>query len=125
MASTINRNQQLIGRSVIINITLTAKDVTDSALIQKFGDIIINPSGNFSDPNDNTYPPFYVNAGDPVPFFTNQVIRATFEDDLLDLAALQKKANLWGDAISLAIENALTALRALVDTTTENVDIPV
>ena len=118
MASTIQRTQQLRGRSILVSISLTAKDVADSALIQKFGDIIINPTGDFSDPNDNTYPPFYVNAGDPVSFYTDQVIRATFEDDKLGLAALQKQANLWGDAISLAIDNAMTALRALTDTTT-------
>jgi len=118
MASTIHRTQQLIGRTVIVQLALTAKDIGDSALIQKFGDIVINPSGDFIDPNDGTYPPFYVNAGNPVSFFTEQVIRATFEDDTLSLDALQKKANLWGDAIILAIQNAMVALRADTDSTT-------
>ena len=118
MASTIHRVQKPIGRTIVVEISLTAKDVTDSGLIQKFGDIVINPTGDFSDPLDNTYPKFYVNAGNPVPFFTDQVIRATFEDDTLSLDALQKQANLWGDAISLAIQNALVALRAQTDTST-------
>jgi len=123
MASTIHRVQTLTSRTATITISLTAKDVTDSALIQKFGDIIINPSGDFSDPDDSAYPKFYVNAGNPVPFYTEGVIRATFDDEALDLAALQKQANLWGDAIVLAIENALTALRAAHDTTTSDTTV--
>jgi len=118
MASTIHRVQKPIGRTIVVEISLTAKDVTDSGKIQKFGDIVINPTGDFDDPNDNTYPKFYVNAGNPVSFFTDQVIRATFEDDTLSLDALQKQANLWGDAISLSIQNALVALRAQTDTST-------
>lgn len=118
MSSTIQRVVKLVDGGISVEIRLVAKDAADDALIQKFGDIEINPSGQFSDPLDLSYPKFNVVAGDPVPFYTVQVIRALFVDDTLALADLQKRAKLWGDKIALDIQNAITALRALNDTST-------
>lgn len=125
MASTIRRKQTPVGRSILVEFTLIAKDAADTALIAKFGDITIDPSGDFNDPNDNTFPAFNVSAGDPVLFFTDQAIRATFVDDTLEWAALQRKAELWGDQISLNIQNAMTALRALDDDITLDTTITI
>lgn len=118
MASTIRRKQTLNGRSITVSISLDTKDAADSALIEKYGDIKINPSGHFGDPNDLTYPKFLVEAGDPVSFYKQGSIQGIFIDNTLDLADLQKRADLWGDQIVLNIQNAMIALRAYTDTTT-------
>ena len=118
MASTIQRSVQLVDGGISVEIRLVAKDAADDALIQKFGDIEINPTGYFNDPLHTDYPKFFVQAGDPVQFYTVGAIRTLFIDDTLTLDALQKKAKLWGDKISLDIQNAMIALRALEDTST-------
>ena len=118
MASSIQRTTELVDGGVSVEIRLVAKDANDDALIQKFGDIKINPSGQFSDPLNTAYPAFIVQAGDPIEFYTVGTIRALFVDDTLALDALQRKAKLWGDQISLNIQNAMIALRALSDTST-------
>jgi hypothetical protein len=118
MASSIQRTTKLIDGGISVEIRLVAKDAADDALIQKFGDIEINPSGQFGDPLDLTYPKFKVTAGDPVAFYTVGVVRALFQDDTLQLADLQKRAKLWGDAITLSIQNSMISLRALSDTST-------
>jgi hypothetical protein len=118
MASSIQRKTVLVDRGVLVEITLVAKDAADDALIKKFGDIQINPSGEFNDPLDLSYPKFIVRAGEPVDFYTTQEIRALFVDDTLALADLQKRAKLWGDSIQLSIQNAIIALRTLNDTST-------
>ena len=120
MASQILRTQTLVDRVITIKISLSAKDGTDDSLIKKFGDIKIVVSGTFCDPNDGTYPPFRVDAGDDVLFFTAGEIKTTFVNDTLLLADLQKRADLWGDAIQLDIQNKMIALRALSDTTTSS-----
>ena len=118
MASTIRRKQSLNGRSISVSISLDTKDSADSALIEKYGDIKINPTGYFNDPNDLAYPKFLVEAGDPVSFYKQGFIQAIFIDNALTLADLQKRADLWGDKIILDIQNAMIALRAYTDTTT-------
>lgn len=126
MASTIERIQTLVSRVITVKIILTAKDTGDSALISKFGDIMINPTGTFSDPAHVEYPSFYVNAGDPVPFFTVGQIQTTFQDDALSIAALQIKAKLWGDNISTQIQNSLIALRnPVINTDSTTMDSPI
>lgn len=118
MATQITRVQSLTDRVVSIKIYLSAKDASDDALIKKFGDIIIPVSGEFSDPNDLSYPKFRVEAGDPVSFFTVGEIKTIFFDNLLTLEDLQKRADLWADKIQLDIQNAMTNLRNKVDNTT-------
>lgn len=118
MASIIRRKQTPVSRVITVLIELVSKDASDDALIKKFGDIMINPSGSYGDPSDGTYPKFIVQAGNPVAFFTQQTITATFVNDTLDVLALQKQANLWGDAIVLDIQNKMIALRAFEDTST-------
>ena len=120
MTSTISRVQKIEERVITVSIKLVSKDAADNTFIQKFGDIIIDPSGFFNDPNDVTFPKFNVSAGDPIPFYTNQEIRAIFADPSLTIETLQRQANLWGDAIELKIQNAMISLRAKTDTTTLN-----
>ena len=118
MATQITREQVLSDRVITVKISLTSKDAQDDALIKKFGDIKINPSGTFADPNDSSYPAFRVEAGEPVLFFTNGEVKAVFANDALSTADLQKRADLWGDKIQLTIQNAMIDLRDLTDTTT-------
>jgi hypothetical protein len=118
MSSTIQRQATLVDGGISLEIRLVAKDASDDALIQKFGDIKINPSGTFSDPLDLSYPKFNVQAGDAIDFYTTGTIRGLFVDDTLVLADLQKRAKLWGDKVCLDIQNAMIALRTLNDTTT-------
>lgn len=126
MASTFNRSQQVIEGMVIVKFNLIAKDAADSALVDKFGDIMINPSGLFNDPVDPTFPQFLVQAGCLVPFFEQQEIKALFKSSILPIAVLERQANLWGNAIATALANAMIALRALgtvTDTTTMDVQV--
>lgn len=125
MTSQITREQVLGDRVATIKITLTAKDATDDALIKKFGDIKINPTGYFNDPDDVAYPAFYVDAGPPVSFFMVEEIKAMFANDVLHINDLQKRANLWGDKIQLDIENAMVTIRDFVDTTTSTTVITI
>ena len=125
MTSTIHRNQQIINRSIIVTIELAQKDIADSALVKKFGDIIVTPSGDFGDPNDSTYPKFNVQAGDPISFFQTGTIKCTFKVDTLDITALHIQAKLLGDAISLSIQNSLVRLRTLTDSSTMDTDITI
>jgi hypothetical protein len=125
MTSQITRKQTLINRVATVEFSLVAKDVTDDAIIKKFGDVIITPTGSFNDPNDLTYPAFYVNAGPCVPFFTVEHVQAQFVNDTLTLADIQRRANLWGDKIQLDIQNGIVAKRALHDTTTSTVTITI
>lgn len=118
MATQITRQQTLSDRVITVKIYLSSKDAQDDSLVKKFGDIKINPSGTFSDPNDLAYPAFRVEAGEPVLFFTVGEVKAIFATDSLTTEDLQKRADLWGDAIQLAIQNAMTDLRDLVDITT-------
>lgn len=125
MATQITRTQTLIDRVITVKISLSAKDASDDALIKKFGDIKISPSGSFDDPNDPTYPAFRVEAGDDVLFFTVGEVKTVFANDTLLLADLQKRADLWGDAIQLSIQNKMTALRALTDSTTSSATVTI
>jgi hypothetical protein len=125
MTSTIRRKQELSKRSITVTISLESKDSADSALIEKYGDIQINPSGYFNDPNEVSYPKFLVEAGDIVSFYTKGSITAIFIDNNLTLPDLQKRADLWADKIVLDIQNAMTALRALTDTTTLDTTITI
>ena len=118
MSSSIQKITKLIDGGISVEIRLVAKDAADDALIQTFGDIQINPSGLFGDPLHLAYPKFNVVAGDPVDFYTVGAVRALFVDDTLALEDLQNRALLWGNAISLDIQNKMTALRALNDTST-------
>ena len=125
MATTITREQVLSDRVITIKIFLASKDAGDDALIKKFGDIKINPSGEFGDPNSSAYPKFRVDAGEAVLFFTVGEVKAVFANDTLTTDDLQKRADLWGDKIQLDIQNAMTALRALTDTTTSTTTITI
>lgn len=125
MTSQITRTQTLVDRIVTITITLSAKDAADDSLIRTFGDIKISPSGIFNDPNDESYPSFRVDAGDDVLFFTVGEIKATFANDTLSLADLQKRADLWGDKIQLDIQNAMIRLRAFTDLTTSSATVSI
>ena len=118
MASSIRRKQELIEGTILVTISLVSKDAIDSALIEKFGDILINPSGYFGDPNDPSYPKFLVKAGDPIPFYTQQTIRNLFVNNTLSVVDLQKRADLWADKIVLDIQNEMIRLRSLVDSIT-------
>lgn len=118
MATQITRTQVLSDRVITVKISLTSKDASDDALVKKFGDIKINVSGEFGDPNDSSYPRFRVEAGEAVLFFSNGEVKAVFANDALTSLDLQKRADLWGDKVQLDIQNAMTALRAMVDTTT-------
>jgi hypothetical protein len=125
MATTITREQVLSDRVITVKIFLASKDAGDDALIKKFGDIKINPSGEFGDPNDAAYPQFRVDAGEAVLFFTVGEVKAVFANDTLTILDLQKRADLWGDKIQLDIQNAMTALRAFTDTTTSTTTITI
>lgn len=125
MATQITRTQTLTDRVITVKISLTSKDGADDALVKKFGDIKINPSGDFLDPNDGAYPKFRVVAGEAVSFFSMGEVKAVFADDALNILDLQKRADLWGDKIQLDIQNAMTALRALNDSTTSTTVITV
>jgi len=125
MASTITRVQTITDRVITVVISLTAKDGGDDALIKKFGDIIITPSGDFYDQHDSSYPKFRVIAGDPVAFFSIGQVQAVFADDTLNITDLEKRAGLWGDLIQLSIQNELTALRALTDTVTATTTVTI
>lgn len=125
MASTLTRTQKVDEGVITVEILLSAKDATDDTLVRKFGDIIVNPSGTFSDPNDLAYPKFIVQAGEPIEFFDIQVVRAIFSDMSLTFADRARRAKLWGDAVQLQIQNQLTALRLLTDNVTQSTSIPV
>ncbi len=123
MASIFNRSQQIIDGVVIVKFNLISKDAGDSALISKFGDIVIDPSGLFGDPSDLTFPQFLVQAGDPVPFFERQEIKAIFKSSPLPILVTERQANLWGNAIATRLANAMISLRGLgtgTDTVTMN-----
>ena len=125
MATSIVRNTEIRGRTIVVKFTLVAKEITDDNLYRKFGDIMIDVTGDFSDPNDLSYPKFYVNAGAQVPFFTNQEIIAHFEDEKLIFQDLSRRARLWGDAIQQQIQNKLLVLRSLPDTISGTVTITI
>ena len=125
MSTVISRVGSLLGGTAQVKFMIITKDLTDAALVDKYGDIIINPTGFFNDPNDNAYPKFYVNAGDIIPFFTKTFITAQFEDSSLTIDEIQKKAKLWGDAVQTDIQNKIIALRALTDTTTGNATVTI
>lgn len=125
MTSQITRAQNLTDRVATVKISLSAKDVGDDAAIKTFGDIKINPTGYFNDPDDDTYPQFYVDAGPAIPFFHIGEIKATFANDALNINDLQKRANLWGNKIQLDIQNAITTIRTLHDTTTQTTVITI
>lgn len=125
MASHIKREQWIEDGIVFVELILAAKDINDDARIRKYGDIKVNPSGIFNDPDDMSYPAFRVDAGSPIPFFTRGRIRATFVGDTLQPEDLQRRANLWGDKIMLDIQNALERLRILEDKATSDVTIRV
>ena len=40
MATSIVRNTEIRGRTIVVKFTLVAKDITDDNLYRKFGDII-------------------------------------------------------------------------------------
>lgn len=117
MASAIEREQTLNNGIITVEIRLISIDASDDALIQKFGDIRVDPSGEFKDQNDPTFAPFRVEAGDPVYFFAARSIRCLFVGDALTMPFLQRRAKIWGDNIEREIQNQILNLRALVDTT--------
>ena len=125
MATQLTRTQVLVDRVITVKFILSSKDAADDVLIRTFGDISISPTGTFNDPNDPTYPPFRVDAGDDVLFFTMGEIKTTFANDTLSLADLQKRADLWGDKIQLDIQNAMIALRAMTDTITSSTTVTI
>lgn len=118
MSTIINKVGSIIGGTVQVQFQLIAKDVTDAALVSKFGDVIIVCSGTFNDPNDNTFPAFYVNAGDPVHLFTTGLITLQLADPTMTMALLQRQASLWAASILTQITTKITALRDLSDTIT-------
>lgn len=117
MASAIEREQTLDNGIITIEIRLVSIDSSDDALVQKFGDITIDPSGEFKDTNDPSFAPFRVEAGDPVSFFSARSVRCLFVGDSLTMPFLQRRAKIWGDSIEREIQNQILNLRSLVDTT--------
>lgn len=118
MSTIVNKVGSIIGGTVQIQFQLMSKDVTDATLVTKFGDILITTTGTFNDPNDATFPPFYVSAGGPIAFFTAGVMTAQFADPTLTMATLERRANLWGTSIGSQLSTKILALRALTDTVT-------
>ena len=123
MASTLNLTRNIENGIITVEISLAGKDAADDALIKRFGDILVTPSGQFSDPNDPSYPTFYVLAGDPLFFFKEGKVRAIFDDLKLTYADRAKRAKLWEDSVTLYIQNELIKLRALTDTTTQSTNV--
>lgn len=125
MAVQLQRKIELIGRSVFVSLTVLSKDTADAALLDKYGDIKVIPSGYFVDPNDQAYPKFYVNAGDPFLFFKNGGVKMVFEDDQLTIQTLLKNASLWANAIQTKVTNDLTSLRGITETTTGSTTVTI
>jgi len=123
MATIINRTQTIRDGVVTVSFRVAQKGLSDDALIQKFGDIRIQVSGNFGDPHDLRYPPFYHSAGPDVPLFTRGGFEAHFADPALSVDALQYRAKLWGDAVQLQIQNKLELLRDGRDEATLSVNM--
>ena len=123
MSTMINRTQTLKDRTVVVEFRLAQKDVRDDALWQKWGDVKIQVSGQFGDPHDPTYPPFQVNAGPDIKLFERQTFQAHFADPALSLEVLQRRANLWGDAIQLQIQNKIILMRENDDNTSMSVNV--
>lgn len=112
MASEVKRSVRTEGGAVIVEFHLVSKDATDDTLVRFFGDIHINPTGDFED-NDPSYGKFYVDAGDPIHFFKEGEVRAVFQDDALSMQVLQRRATAWGNEIEARIKREMTRLRSL------------
>jgi len=123
MSTLINRTQNLKDRTIIVEFRLAQKDARDDELCRKWGDIKVQVSGMFGDPHDPSYPPFYVSAGPDINLFERQSFQCHFADPLLPLELLQRRANLWGDAIQLQIQNKIILMRENDDNTTMSVNV--
>jgi len=117
MPSIVQRNQALEGGVVIAELVLTVKDSYDDFLVSRFGDILVNPSGEFTDPADATFK-FQVRADGPVSFFKAGELRAVFDDQVLGTDVLQRRAKVWGDKMQADLKAAIATLRTKVDLTT-------
>jgi hypothetical protein len=113
MAIKIDRKVTTEHRTVIVEFVLVAKDSAEDLLVRRFGDMVINPTGDFHDPINSSYPKFFVDAGPAVSFFERQSIRALFDDDALTVEDLQNRGRLWGDRIQEMIVAEMTRLRGL------------
>ena len=122
MPTSITREQKNVDGVVTEEFTLTAKGAEDDFLVRRFGDIVINPSGEFNDPLNPTIK-FRVDAGLPVPFFEVGKIVAVFDDHALGIAVSQQRAKIWGDKIQADLKASMAALRLSVDTTSSSVFI--
>jgi len=122
MPTTIAREQKNIDGVVIEEFFLTNKSAEDDFLVRRFGDITVNPSGDFTDPANPTVK-FRVDAGPPVSFFEFGRVVAVFDDHLLSLTVLQQRAKIWGDKIQADLQSSMAALRLSVDTTSSSVFI--
>ena len=125
MATSITRDTRVKGRTVIVEFTLVAKDSSDDVLYRKFGDIMLNVSGYFGDPNDLSFPKYWVEAGLPLGLFTSEKIVSHFEDATLTIEALQKRAKLWADNVQLQIQNGILSLRQANDTVSQTSTISI
>jgi hypothetical protein len=112
VTSDVIREEKALDRAITVSFRLRVKNPVDDYLVHHFGDVVIDPSGLFHDPNDPSYIPFYVYAGDPVSFFTEGVISATFEDDNEEFELLVKHAEIWGNIIQARLIAAIIKLRS-------------
>ena len=123
MATIIERDIEPKGGSVYATVCITSKDPHDVYLAGKYGDIYISPSGEFTDPEDNTFK-FNVFAGLPVgvllSILPDQRISASFLDPGISVATKLRQANLWTLAIANSIAVKLTSLRTNQDSISGN-----
>ncbi len=111
--TSIEISQRLVGGTVTARVYALSISNADSALADKYGGVIIDPSGYFEDPADPYYPKFYVNAGPSISFFERGEVRALFYDNFLPIEILQKHAILWCNRVKDLIQNELKRLRDL------------
>ena len=124
-ATVINIDRTVQDRTIIVTFRIVQKSIHDDALIQKWGDVMVQVTGKFGDPHDPTYPPFHVSAGPDVPFFQRQQFQAHFADPTLPIEMLQKRAMLWSNAVQLQIQNRMLLMRESQDNVSTSINLPI
>ena len=119
MASIISRDIKAEGGQIIASVCVVSKDPNDDLLARKYGDVMVNPSGEFRDSNDASFTPFIVDAGKPsgalLSLLPDHKFTTTFSDPKIPIEARLRQANIWTLAIANTIANGLTALRTKTD----------
>ena len=123
MATIIQRDIFPEGGMIIASVSILSKDPNDDFLARKYGDVYINPSGSFADPQDATFQ-FIVDSGNAIGILLSnlpdQKINATFNDETIDISIRLRQANLWSLSISNAIAAGITKLRTDQDSISGN-----